>query len=108
MDASPAPRRRRPLLPVAVGLSAAGLAEPPGPGLIRVLAPTEFPTWQTWNVANPFVLEEAGRLLLYYSGSGDTQMNDSVTDSGRSAWDYRPASSAAVSRGEVVDPGRGR
>ncbi len=71
-----------PLRVLACGLllAARGWAEPPDPGLIRVLAPTLFPTWQTWNVAHPVVLEEAGQLLLYYSGSGDTQMNDGVTD----------------------------
>jgi len=119
-SAPSAPRRRLPLLCLAatVGLSAAGLAEPPGPGLTRVLAPTLFPTWQTWNVAHPFVLEEAGGLLLYYSGSGDTQMNDSVTD----VWsiglatsedqrhfsypeDYEPVLAPRRFReGEVVDP----
>lgn len=119
----PAPFTRRcrlllPCLVATVGLSAAVLAEPPGPALTRVLAPTLFPTWQTWNVAHPVVLEEAGRLLLYYSGSGDTQMNDSVTD----VWsiglatsedqrhfaypeDYEPVLIPRRFReGEVVDP----
>ena len=76
----PASLARYGLLTCALSLAALGLAEPPEPGMTRVLPPTLFPTWQTWNVAHPVVLEEAGRLLLYYSGSGDTQMNDSVTD----------------------------
>jgi hypothetical protein len=105
-------------LATALGLGAAAVAEPPGPGLTRVLTPTLFPTWQTWNVAHPVVLEEAGRLLLYYSGSGDAQMNDSVTD----VWaiglatsedqrhfsypeDYEPVLIPRRFReGEVVDP----
>ncbi len=102
--------------------SAATLASIPQGGSVRVLAPTGFPTWQTWNVAHPFIVREGERLRMYYSGSGATQMNDSVTDvwavgvatseDGR-RWaypeDYEPVLLPRRFReGEVVDPASAR
>ena len=74
------------LLPIAASVLA-GPSE--GPVVVRphenprrVWAAAQYPGWQAWNVADPFVLRDPAsrRYLLFYAGTGTSRINASVWD----------------------------
>lgn len=46
----------------------------------EIMAPKRFPTWQTWNVAFPFVVLEKGEYRMYYTGTGADQLGAATSD----------------------------
>jgi hypothetical protein len=72
------------VLLIASGVLAASVERPatvrPAENPRRVWAAAQYPGWQAWNVADPFVLRDTvrGRYLLFYAGAGTGHINAST------------------------------
>jgi hypothetical protein len=72
------------LLSLASGVLARSAGQPqaiqPRENPRRVWAAAQYPGWQAWNVADPFVLRDSasGRYLLFYAGAGTSHINAST------------------------------
>jgi predicted GH43/DUF377 family glycosyl hydrolase len=80
-----------------VGLCAAATAaRAQSPGAAKLLLePRYFAVWQAWDVAFPFVVDDAqdGRQLLYYTGGG-------VDSLSAAAWDFQSIGVAVSTNGQ--------
>jgi len=72
------------VLALASGVLAASVEPPrtvrPRENPRRAWAAAQYPGWQAWNVADPFVLRDsvAGRYLLFYAATGTSHINAST------------------------------